>query len=615
MSRARPADRPGLRSAARVRSAALLAMALFAVMLVAAPAARAALLTGSVDHDFMGANETFNYVLSLSGGDAREPPDLAPLTKDFEIVDRTRRSRSDEVGGRPVDVNEWVMTLAPKRTGILTVPGLTVKGQTSAPLKVQVVPAVPVAAPADDGGLFVRVDAGDVGPYAQSLVPVAIRIFDSVGMRSGRFGDLKADGASFTPEGKQRVYTRTIGGKRYGVIEQSFLMQPQKSGRIEIEPLTVNVTVPARPSAAATSMSNLLGRGNIPTLQSEDATLKAQPVAIDVKPRPEGAEGWFLPARAVSLTQQWSAPPERAKVGAVLTRTIRLKARGASPNQLPPLPVTEVDGVRQYQDDSQTGRVTIDGESGAELVETLSVVPARPGAFTLPAVEVGWWNLATGRQERATLPPVTLQVTPDGAGAASFGVGTAAPAAPVPVAAEPEMPPAAPGPDFGPWRERLSAWAPYAGPLAGALLLLALVAVLRRQAARRRAAHAASAALPAGRRFAPAPAPRPARAPARLFADAAAAEAALVRACKAGDAPGAHAAFLAWLRLSAGADGLRTPRLAHAVRDLYHALYRAEAPAWKGRDFLSAFRAEQAARRKTGRAARRARIDPLYPAG
>ncbi|MBB6305816.1 BatD family protein [Xanthobacter tagetidis] len=592
------------------------AAALALALVLAAPAARAALLTGSVDHDFMGANETFNYVLSLSGGDGREPPDLSPLTKDFEIVDRTRRSRSDDVGGRPVDVNEWIMTLAPKRTGVLTVPGLTVKGQTSAPLKVQVLPALPVEPPAEAGGLFVRVDAGDAAPYAQSLVPVSIRIFDSIGMRSGRFGDLKADGASFTPEGKQRVYFRTIGGKRYGVIEQSFLMQPQKSGRIEIEPLTVNVTLPARTSPAASSMSNLLGRGNVPQLQSEDASFQARPVTIEVKPRPEGAQGWFLPARAVSLTQDWSAPPERARVGATLTRTLRLKARGASPNQLPPLPVAEVDGVRQYQDDSQTGRVTIEGESGAELVETVSVVPTRPGAFTLPAIEVGWWNLATGRQERATLPPVTLQVTPEGGAAASFGVGTAAPAAAPPPKAEPEAPPAVSGPDLAPWLERLDALAPYAWPAAGAALLLALALLGMRQAARRRAARAAAAAaMPAGPRFGPAPAARPARAPARQFASSDAAEAALIRACKAGDAPGAHAAFLAWMRLSAGTDGLRTPRMAHAVRDLYHALYRAEAPAWSGRDFLAAFRAEQAARRKAGRATRRARIDPLYPAG
>lgn len=585
------------------------------LVLLAAPASGAALLTGAVDHDFMGANETFNYVLSLSGGDGREPPDLSPLTRDFDIVDRTRRSRTDDVGGRPVDVNEWVMTLAPKRTGVLTVPGLTVKGQTSAPLKVQVVPAVPVEPPADDQPLFARVDAGDVGPYAQSLVPVAIRIFDSVGMRSGRFGELKADGASFTPEGKQRVYFRTIGGKRYGVVEQSFLMQPQKSGRIEIEPLVVNVTLPARPNPAASAMPNLLGRGNIPTLQSEDMTLQARPVTIDVKPRPEGAEGWFLPARSVSLTQQWSAPPERAKVGATLTRTIRLKARGASPNQLPPLPVADVEGVRQYQDDSQTGRVTLDGESGAELVQTLSVVPTRPGAFTLPAVEVGWWNVAAGRQERATLPPVTLEVAPEG-GATPFGAGTAAPAASaVPPAGAPEAPqtpPEAPGPDLAEMLDRVPV---YAWPAAGAILLLALAAlVLRRRAARRRAAPAVAAG-PTGRRFAPAPAPRPARPPARPLASAEAAEAALIRACKDADAPGAHAAFLAWLRLAPGADGLRTPRMAHAVRDLYHALYRAEAPAWNGRDFLSAFRAEQAARRKAGRGARRARIDPLYPAG
>ncbi|MEP9347904.1 BatD family protein [Xanthobacter sp. KR7-225] len=581
-----------------------------AALLLLAPAARAAFLTGSVDHDFMGANETFNYVLSLSDGDSSAPPDLTPLARDFEIVDRTRRSRTDEVGGRQVDVNEWVMTLAPKRAGVLTVPGLTVKGQTSAPLKVQVVPAVPVEPPAGNPPLFVRVDAGEVGAYAQSLVPVSIRIFDSLGMRSGRFGELKADGAAFTPEGKQRVYFRTIGGKRYGVIEQSFLMQPQKSGRIEIEPLTVNATVPARTNPAASAMPNLLGRGGFLPTQGEDVTLRARPVTLNVAPRPEAAQGWFLPAREVRLTQQWSAPPETAKAGVALARTIRLKARGASPNQLPPLPLAEVDGVRQYEDAAQSGRVTIDGETGAELVQTVSVVPARAGTFTLPAIEVGWWNTATGRQERAALPPVTLQVTPEDGGS-GFGAATAAPAAPpAPERAAPT--PAAPGPNLMELLERVPVLA-WAG--AAAALLLALVAMLVRRGLIRRRAARAAAARAARPRFAPARPDRPAKARAPAFASAGAAEDALVRACKAGDAPSAHAAFVAWMRLSAGADGLRTPRMALAVRGLYHALYRPEAPVWKGREFLAAFRAEQTARRKAARGARKTRIAPLYPSG
>lgn len=590
----------------------VLVLALAALVLLAVAPARAARLTGTVDHGFMGARETFDYVVSLGGGDGREPPDVSPLAADFDIVGRDRRSRFEEVDGRRVEVNEWVLTLAPRRTGILTVPGLTVSGMTSAPLRIEVVPAPPAEPPADQP-LFVQVEAGDVAPYAQSLVPVVVRIFDSVGLRQGRLGELSADGASFTPQGEQRIYMKTIGKKRYAIIEQSFLMQPQKSGTVEIAPVRVEGALLNPPASAGSALPSLLGRSPFAP-DFRDVSIRSRPLSVAVRPRPAGAEGWFLPARGVTLAQQWSAAPDRAEVGVALTRTLRLRASGASPNQLPPLAIAEVEGLRQYEDSSRADRVAIDGAAGAELVKTVSVVPVRPGRITLPAITVDWWNTVTGRQERAELPPATVDVAP-AAGAAASAVPASAPVAgALPAVTGPQA--SEGGRVAGPLaRMRGNLWATGAAMV---LLLAAIAAGLlwRRAAARRRARLAPPAPLPPAWRQ---PSPRPVRAPARApgHATAEAAERALVTACRRGNAPDAHGALLAWLRHSPGAEGaaFRTPKMAAAVRDLSQSLYGAQAAPWRGRAFLAAFRAEQRARHRWRRIARRPRIAPLYPTG
>ncbi len=586
----------------------LLARALLGLGLLVlglAPAA-AASFTASVDHALLSTRETFDYVLSLAGaGEAQAPPDVSGLARDFEIVSRSRRERTDRLDGRPVSVQEWVTTLAPRRPGLFTLPGVTVNGLSSGAVKVQVVPAI---GPEETGeqSLFARVDAGDVAPYAQGVVPVVVRVFDGVGIRGGGFASPTAEGGTLTPEGTQRTYVRAIGKRHYTVIEQSYLLQPQKSGRIEIDPVPVAVTLPGRPSQAAVGIANLLGRLPFSTDPGEDLKLTTRPVSIEVKPRPDGAEGWFLPARAVSLTQSWSADPAKAKPGVALTRTLRLKARGAGPNQLPTLPVTEVDGVRQYEDASRTDRITIDGESGAELVQTLSVVPTRAGRITLPAITVGWWNTDAGRQEQVGLPPVVIDVANDASPPVAAGTaGSAGPPAPTA------------GPDL-PEMTGLREMALRHGWLLAATIAVALVgglgaaSVRRRRAARARAE--STAAVPAAR---PARSPhrRATRAP--VYADAAAAERALGLACRAGDATAAHAAFLAWLRLSAGdgGAGLRTAPMKAALRDLSLALYGAEGRSWRGRDFLAAFSSEKRARRRVARGARQARIAPLYPTG
>lgn len=586
------------------RSLTVPQVVILAVALLLPMPAGAATFTATVDHAYLSIRETFDYILSFAGaGEAQAPPDVSALAKDFEIVGRGRRERTDKIDGRLVNVEEWITTLAPRRPGIFTLPSVTMNGLTTAPVKVQVLPAL-TPEEADERTLFARVDAGDAAPYAQGLVPVVVRIFDAVGIRGGGFGAPTADGAVLTAEGGQRTYLRTLGRRRYTVVEQSYLMQPQKSGRIEIDPVTVAVTLPGRASPADSSLANLLGRSPFIADKGEDAKLVSRPVAIEVKPRPEGAEGWFLPARGVSFTQEWSASPAKARVGVALTRTLRLKARGAGPNQLPTLPVAEVDGVRQYEDASRSERTSIDGEIGAELVQTISVVPTRAGRITLPAITVGWWNVDAARQEQASLPPVVIEVGSDTPAAAPPAPAGAAPSTPPPAglsSADPGL--AAPGlADMAELARR------HGRELALAIAVLSVAMMLAGWLRRRR------------RRPAPAPIARArvrraAMAPA--YPDAAAAEQALQRAAQAGEAQATHAAFLAWLRLCAGDGGaaLQTPQMKAALRDLSLALYGAEASPWRGRDFLSAFRREKRARRRAGRKARGSRLAPLYPAG
>lgn len=559
----------------------------------------AASLTGKVDHDFLSTHETVDFVLSLAGGsDGREPPDVSALARDFEIINRDRRSRSEVVDGKPVEVEEWAMTLAPRHAGVLTIPGLSVDGLTSAPVQVKVVPGLAADEPGDRP-MFVRLDAGDVAAYAQGLVPVVVRIYDSIGMQRGSMGQITADGAVFTPQGGQRVYGRTIGKRRYGIIEQSFLMQPQKSGRIQVDPVPVEAMIPGRPSAADSGIASLLGRSAFSPEPLQQVQLKSRPLAIDVKPRPGGAEGWFLPAQGVSLTQEWSASPQKARVGVALTRTVRLKARGASPNQLPELAIGEVEGLRQYEEASRSERVTIDGETGAELVKTIVVVPTRAGRFALPAMTVGWWNTTLGRQDHATLPETILDVMADAASAAAIP----APAVPVP-----------PDPVQEPARGFASSGVPqalqrYGLPLAGIGALLLAGWLLARRVGRRRGAARAPSVPPAGLLRAAqgggAPAP----------GDVASAERALLMACRANDAREAHLAALAWLRLSAREGGAtaRTVPMADALAELNLALYGVSAGLWRGRNLRVAFRGEKRSRLRLPRSARTARVAPLYP--
>lgn len=599
---------PSVRAAVR---RAVLAVLLLGSLLAALPAL-AATLTATTDRTSVAMGETVTLVLSLAGGDSSTPPDLSALSRDFEIVDRRRGSRTTTVDGKRTVVNEWVMLLAPKRTGTLTIPALSVAGLSTQPVRLDVAAAPPVDVN-EDRPLFVQMEAGKGDAYVQGEIPISVRIYDALGMRSGALTRPEAEGASFAPRGEQQTYVRTIGKKRYRVYQQDYVMTPQKSGTIHILPITLKATVPGSSSASLDAeMARLLGRQPSPSgwldagAPGREINLHTDPLDVEVKPRPSAATGWFLPAKAVTLTSQWSSPPTKAQVGDTLTRTIRLVAVGATPNQLPPLAPLAVDGLRQYEDESRPEAVQVKGEAAAQLTQVVSVVPSRPGTFTLPAVEVDWWNTAANRQEKAVLPPET------------FSIAGAAPAPPTSadqnvavVEDEPQEPaqgaPAPPGQDLVaaivvPALAYIETHARLVAAVAAGLLTLGLfLAVIgRHRAARARR-----------RTLRPAPARR---APFRAGRGGgeAVVTAALDRLAAAGkrnDASAAQSAYLAFLR-AAGAP--RAPELEEAGKALGTALHGAMPAPWRGRTLVKAVKAERAARRPA-RAPRGARLAPLYP--
>lgn len=595
---------------------ALLAIALLcACALFDARPGFAAALTVTTDRTSVTVGETFTLVLSLTGGDSTQPPDLSALAKDFDILDRRRTSRNATVDGKRSTVNEWILTLSPKRAGALTIPALSIAGLTSAPVRIAVAPATPTApsSQVQDRPLFIQVEVGDVSPYAQSEVPVFVRIYDSLGMRSGSISRLMADGATFTPQGDQESYLKTIGKTRYRVIEQGYQMLPQRSGTIEIQPVTLQANVPGYNGPAPSEMARLLGRGNVPmpwldgSMSGRDVTLRSDPVKVVVKPRPADAKGWFLPARRVILTDAWSPALSQAKAGDTLTRTIKLEAIGASPNQLPPITAPEAEGVRQYDEDSRSENVLLNGEAGASLTQTVSVVLTRAGEVTLPAIDIPWWNTTTNTQEHAVLPAVTFNVQPGAATATATPppIPMTAPAAAKAEATAPIGP--------SPWL----AWWDWLRQEAFALgAALVLVVVLGAALLWWRSRRAAPQAQPRT-----APSSRPAGARAVSGGSLRSAERDLRSACKSNDPAAAHRAYLAWSRLE-GAKGRarlhpeagpRTSQMQNAVKELRGHLYGAAPHAWNGAAFLAAFKAEQRAGQKGRRSPAGARLAPLYP--
>ena len=627
----------------RGRIAALAAAAV--VLAAASHADAAATLDASVDHDVVHAGDTVRLTLRYRGDEEPQRPDLRPLASDFEILG-TENSQSVTVrNGRAEATRELGIVLSPKHSGAITIPALQAGDVSTEPLRLTVLdtatrraaqgsPAgnAAQARSGDDADLFVEASVDQSKPFVQGEVHYTVHIYDGVGIHEGALTEPTAPGVRIEPVGDTRTSEEVVHGRRYVVHERDYTLFPQTAGEITVPPVVLEARVPDEPQRgrggrrsaiddmfgdddmAAEMLAQMraggFGSSLIDRMMSpgREVRVRSNPVTLSVQGRPaDASSGWFLPASNVQLTQSWQPSAPTFRIGEAVRRTITLHADGASAQQLPKLEIADVDGVKQYA--GQVEQRTIPQPDGvaAELVQTFDVLPSRAGTFTLPQIDVAWWDVAVKTQRTATLPAQTIEVL------AAPGSATAQAPAAAPAAVQPAKAAASGGVQHAPSAQAATgsaatdrgdapagdaggAQAPLATLLAhplaaaGGGLCLILFAAAGWWGARRFRRAPALATSDASRTAA--------RVPARGLVDA------LHQACTANDARAVRDALLAWGRatwsdtppanVDAIARRLAHPGLAQTVKQLDDSLY---APRAAGFDGAALWRAFSAARK------------------
>jgi hypothetical protein len=144
--------------------------------------------------------------------------------------------------------------------------------------------------------------------------------------------------------------------------------------------------------------------------------MASKPLEISVKSVPTSFPGKvWLPAKALTLEENWSISPNSLNVGDSTTRTLTLTARGLQGSQLPPLSSVQgainIPEIRFYPDQESIDQSELAEGLQGRRVQSEALVARSGGTWTLPEIRVPWWNIETDRLEFATLPARTVVVT------------------------------------------------------------------------------------------------------------------------------------------------------------------------------------------------------------
>jgi hypothetical protein len=535
--------------------------------------------TASVDRSELDESELLTLTLQFRGDVGGQTPDLSPLETDFEIRGQSSSTQVQIFNGNTDATVTLELTLAPRRRGTLRIPPLALAGERTDPITIVVRDIDPALRRQVDSIVFFESSVEPARAWVQAQVTYVRRLYYAADVQlHGELPDAPAVAdAMVQPLGDATPDTIVRDGVRYGVIEQRFAIFPQRSGRLEIPPASIQGSVRIEDAA---------GRR-----QRRGVRVTAEAHTVDVLPQPADypSQAAFLPALDVRLEEEFDTTGQ-LDAGTPLVRTLRLSAVGLPASALPELAPPVPAPVRVYAEAPEL-RERTDGERIlATRTQRFTLVPGAGGTFDLPEVVLPWFDVATGSLRTARLPSRTLRVQgpalarqPAPAAAVTSPADAGAPAvtAPAPAAPDTSTAPAA----TTPW--------------VAACALLAI-------------GWAATAALwlRQRRHFG-----APSRAPNTL---AMARRGDVERAARANDAATARSALAAWLavhwRTNAATALLRArgmPPLAACVADLDAALYRDPPVPWDGRALLAVL--PDIDRNTDEESGTRRPLPPLYP--
>lgn len=355
-----------------------------------------------VDRNRIALDETLTLSIIREGGSFLSTPDLSPLIEDFQILGRNQSSQTQIINGQASSSTELRITLAPKRSGELTIPSLSIGKQKTDPVTIVVDKNSPPKTKSDNSLVFLETDVTPKTSIVQAQVIYTLRVYLSGGSQIYEPEEFKIDNALIEKLGDV-TYSKNINGLPYKVFERKYAIFPQQSGTIDIPQITVPAVIPIerRRSSFFDSFSS---RGKEVRLRSEGDTIE-----VEEKPGNYPQAVW-LPADNLTIDAHWGQSPETLKVGESVTLTLTTTAAGLLGSQLPPVTLSDIEGIKMYQNKADVFNDETEGGITGTRRETIAIIATRPGVLRFPEIRIPWWNKKKNSIEYASIPAINLQI-------------------------------------------------------------------------------------------------------------------------------------------------------------------------------------------------------------
>ena len=387
-----------------------------------------------------GEQFRLSYILNEDGKDLRLP-DIA----DFDILFGPSTSTSFSqrtINGKTTSERSVTYTyiLVPKKTGSFAIEpaSINVKGSNyqSNSLSIEVLPPDKTSAQGGTGGsennsgtssagsatvsesdAFIRAIVSNNSPFEQQGFTVTFRLYTTLNVVNfGRIQFPEFEGFMVEevemPSNQQLKMERYNGRNYYTADLRKTLLFPQRSGQITIPSGSIEMVFSV-PSGR--NVSTFFGSQEL--MADVKKNLVTNPLNVNVKPLPgnkplnySNAVGTFTFNPSISSTE--------TKANEAIT--LRLEISGTGNMKLLRNPEVQFPNNFEIYDPVVTNslNVTTNGLTGIRVIEYMAI-PRYEGAYTIPSVEFGYFDLNTNSYKTLSTPEYDLQIAKGDPGSTS----------------------------------------------------------------------------------------------------------------------------------------------------------------------------------------------------
>lgn len=345
--------------------------------------------------------DAFKLILTqenpLNGG----VPDLTGLQHDFAILGTQRSINYLIINGQSQSVNQWIVSLQPKKSGILTIPAIKLGSDQSAPMTINVqansVNQDLQNIPTDQQDVMLLASVDQAKPYVNQQVIFTVKLFNSKRLLDVDYQGPKVDDALLIPLGDTIRYQSVQNNTTYLVEEQKYAVFPQKSGALKI--------------------SSPIFSALIYDVNPQKVKVQDKAIDLNVLPIPKEYKGQtWLPAKQVKLTEQYENTSQTIEQGSTLTRTATIEGVALPAQLLPTLHFDETDAFSVYPEKGKERNRVNQGQLVGSSEIKVTYLFNKTGKITIPELKLSWFNTETGKEEVAVLPPRSMEITPSATG-------------------------------------------------------------------------------------------------------------------------------------------------------------------------------------------------------